>query len=367
MADQHELNIIELSPSKRPRLQPPPSEQRIGYFATRPPIDHPLYPNTMYPNIGIEYQSVDDIDAGILDMIRLRQEKSDSDENNFLELKDKRNGRTYNWVRVPTAKTDESFRKSSDWFGKAINAMSKNVKDVVIKSAKRLAKYLKRKHTEAFNDFLEEEGHHAPPQMSAERQAAMFAEAGVHSKKSRRSISKFLRQTWGSKCLEPEYKVDLLGQGHTEVKQDSIEYAYDEGGIKTTIDYCVKNISVEASSQLHRELQARNVLPNNITRIDAIVGGDHGQGAFIAGARIVVAHNRVGNNGGETWFSFEISVAEVLCPKDNAEILELTIKDDLTEGLRTMAEHDLVMGTDAQGSIVSCNFGNAFIFYECTY
>ena len=47
----------------------------------------------------------------------------------------------------------------------------------------------------------------------------------------------------------------------------------------------------------------------------------------------------------------------MLCPKDNAEVLERTIKDDLTEGLRTMAENDLEMRSDAEGSVVSCNFG----------
>ena len=44
-----------------------------------------------------------------------------------------------------------------------------------------------------------------------------------------------------------------------------------------------------------------------------------------------------------------------------AEILELTIKDDLTKGLRTMAENDLVMRSDVDGSVVSCHFGTALV------
>ena len=122
----------------------------------------------MYPYIGIDYQSAADIDAGVIDMIRLQQERNGLDDKNHLVLKDKRNGKTQHWIKVPKATTDGSFRKNCSWFGKAIEAMGNSVDDT-FKSAKRLAKHLKRKYRDAFEEFLEEEGHCKVPQMSAER------------------------------------------------------------------------------------------------------------------------------------------------------------------------------------------------------
>ena len=37
-----------------------------------------------------------------------------------------------------------------------------------------------------------------------------------------------------------------------------------------------------------RQLMTRNVKPSTIQRIDIMVGGDHGIGDFIAGAKVVV-------------------------------------------------------------------------------
>jgi len=101
------------------------------------------------------------------------------------------------------------------------------------------------------------------------------------------------------------------------------------------------------------------VLPEDIERIDIIAGGDHGKGAFVAGARIVVklADNAKSAKGDDVQsFSFEISVAEIICRKDNAEILELTIKDELTKGLDTLATEPLHFFLDATNKI-QCSVG----------
>ena len=101
------------------------------------------------------------------------------------------------------------------------------------------------------------------------------------------------------------------------------------------------------------------MLPEDIERIDIIAGGDHGKGAFVAGARIVVklADNAKSAKGDDVQsFSFEISVAEIICRKDNAEILELTIKDELTKGLDTLATEPLHFFLDATNKI-QCSVG----------
>ena len=100
-------------------------------------------------------------------------------------------------------------------------------------------------------------------------------------------------------------------------------------------------------------------MPEDIERIDIITGGDHGKGAFVAGARIVVklADDAKSAKGDDIQsFSFEISVAEIICRKDNAEILEKTIKDELTKGLDTLATEPLHFFRDATNKI-QCSVG----------
>ena len=48
---------------------------------------------------------------------------------------------------------------------------------------------------------------------------------------------------------------------------------------------------------------------------------------------------------------------EIQCRNDNAEILSLAIKDDLTKGLRTIAEKKLNVYLDENNKVV-CAFGN---------
>ena len=121
----------------------------------------------------------------------------------------------------------------------------------------------------------------------------------------------------------------------------------------------------ETAVQLSRQLNSKGIHPDRIERVDVVHGGDHGCKAFIAGSRISVIlsknNNTTDDNEDEVKhesFSFEISVAEILCRKDNAEILTLTIKDDLTKGLKTIAEEHLNITVDDQNKVV-CSFGEA--------
>ena len=102
-----------------------------------------------------------------------------------------------------------------------------------------------------------------------------------------------------------------------------------------------------------RQLQSKGVSPEDIIRIDIITGGDHGKGTFVAGARIVVALDEQATSEGKKIdsFSFEISVAEIICRKDNADILSKTIKDELTKGLDTLASNKLHFFLNDEGKI----------------
>ena len=56
-------------------------------------------------------------------------------------------------------------------------------------------------------------------------------------------------------------------------------------------------------------------------------------------------------------FSFEISVAEIICRKDTAKILEMTIKSELTVGLETLSKRKLHVFINREG-IVDCTLGD---------
>ena len=116
----------------------------------------------------------------------------------------------------------------------------------------------------------------------------------------------------GKHCFEPEYKVQMqmLCDGHTAIRNDSIEYAYKVGGIKETIDYSVKNMADGIAAQLARQLNIKGVLSDTIDRVDVVYGGDHGRGTFIAGSRVSVILIDTGDSNKES-FSFEMSVAEI--------------------------------------------------------
>ena len=132
----------------------------------------------------------------------------------------------------------------------------------------------------------------------------------------------------------------MLCEGHTEVTARHIDYAYDKNGIEERIHWTEKNIAEEFLAMLAEELRRLNISVDSIDYIDVISGGDHGKGAFIAVGKVIVFLK-----DGKS-FSFEMTVAEILCRKDNAELLSLTIKDLLTQGLQTMAKDNLYIKVD---------------------
>ena len=78
------------------------------------------------------------------------------------------------------------------------------------------------------------------------------------------------------------------------------------------------------------QVQSQNTAPSEIARVDIIIGSDHGAGAFIAGARIIVV---LSNES----FSFELVTAEIICRKDNSEILALTVNNLLSSALTSLS------------------------------
>ena len=146
----------------------------------------------------------------------------------------------------------------------------------MFKSTKRAAKYLRKHNTEAFEEAVNEMGLSAPGKMSGIQIAVMWNAGNVSGREQRRMILRHLRHHFGKGCFEPEYKVEVLCDGHTPITHKSIQYTYEDGEQEETIDFDYKDIALEVVAQLTRHLQALNITPDMAKSIDAITGADHG-------------------------------------------------------------------------------------------
>ena len=298
------------------------------------------------------------VDALLMACLR-RKWKDEKDPSNQRMVRFKNeNKQSAHYVRVPVAETEESFRKTAGWIDEGLKIASSKSGDVG-KSAKRMAKRLQTRHKAAFEEAIDDMGYKVPEPMSAVMQAAMWKVCGLSSKKGRRAANKFLRSHFGDHALAPLYTLDMLCEGSTEITGKKISHAYEEGGIEQIVEWTEKNIARELEAQLSRQLKFEKVPPQTVERLDVVVGGDHGIGAFIAGAKVIVVHKKPEGKH-EECFSFEISVAEVICRKDTGDLLAKTIKDTLTKGLREMAESNLTIGgylDEGELDDVWCKFG----------
>ena len=171
-------------------------------------------------------------------------------ENVTLTYKDMRNGKETYFVKVTPAGSDESFRKYSKWLKRALHR--NGGKDGIFGGAKRATKWLYNNQKEAFNEAMSELGVSLPDKMNAVQIAAMFKAGNVTAREQRRMMLRHLRHHFGKGMFEPEYKVQMLCDGHTEVIANSIEFAYEEGELTKTIKYSYKNVANEYLSQLTR-------------------------------------------------------------------------------------------------------------------
>ena len=281
-----------------------------------------------------------------------------SKKDSLLQFRNVRNRTVESYVRVPANKTDQSFERSAAWLDTAIKA---NAGEGVskFKSAKRTMKYLGKKFKDASREALKEMKLMSPGQMNEIQMGAMWTAGDVSSKNARRNILKHLRHHFGKHSFAPEYKVQMLCEGHTKVTTGFIDLPKTKEGARVRIHYSQKNIADELAAQLERQLANKKITdPSRIKRIDTMAGGDHGQGAFIFGAKVVVVLSGKTEEDEDESFSFEISVAEVLCTKDTAEILSKTVRDELTKGLKQIQLEKLLFGAVMHegGSKVSCSF-----------
>ena len=172
-----------------------------------------------------------------------------SAEQSVVSYKDTRNHRMAHLVRIPQNLTDNSFMDSmkSRWLDSVLEI---NGRGDTFHSTKRMAKYLKRRYSKAFDEFLQDQKLGPANKMSEAAVAAMFTAGGVTGRHQRRAILRTLRHHFGKAAFASERRVKMLCQGATQIFSGSVNYAYESGGIKETISFTEKDIAREVESQL---------------------------------------------------------------------------------------------------------------------
>ena len=219
-------------------------------------------PPTRPPGFGMVYAALDEVlgkdwdlsttiaeqalDKLISQAIQLKERQCSTKNTNF-KFTDPRNGKVAVYTRIPKHTSEKAARKTMGWVDHCVNV---NGAGDSTRGVKRLTSYLKRKHSDAFDEVLAAEGVVAPPVMKAHQVAALFKAGNVTARQNRRDQLTVLRHHFGRKAFDSEQKLNLLCGGRSEVKVGAIEYAYDVGGIPEIITYMQRNIANEVVAEL---------------------------------------------------------------------------------------------------------------------
>ena len=168
-----------------------------------------------------------------------------------------------------------------------------------------------------------------------------------------KELSKHLRDHLGNGFTPTRQDIDKLSEGFTPIITRTIEYTHPDQDKEETIEFSEKDLVLEMTTQLARALQSKQISPDDVKRVTNVSGGDKGGDAFQFGCKIKVEFH----NGAKAPMFVQISVAELICQHDTADLIEKTILPNLTKGLKTVATEKLHIYLDNDGK-VNCQFGN---------
>ena len=182
-------------------------------------------------------------------------------------------GRNLSFVRVPKAGSDKSFYNSKSWIDDALK-INGSPHNGTFESAYRVSRHLCRFYKEPFVAALRKEGMEIANPMSTTQFVAMLSALQITGEKEK-VMAKYLRRYLGKGFCPSQQRISILGEGHAEVFTKSIEWEYEQGKRKETVEWMEKDINSEIEIQLARALNARRLLqPSNVHEVQAVVGGD---------------------------------------------------------------------------------------------
>ncbi len=252
------------------------------------------------------------------------------------------------YIRVPKASSDRSFQNTKEWLDVAIKiAGSKH--GGTFKSAYRIANRLIRFYRDSVLAACETQRLPVCKPMSATEFSAMLNASRV-SGTGEQEIKKHLSTHLGLGFYPNQQSINMLSKGHGVVHYGSINFTYEGKQRKEFIEWSEKRIDDKIARYLQRHLQSKSANPADVLHVQAVIGGDHSDGAFQFGASVSaeLSDGKI--------IDFEVSACELICRKDTRKLIESTILPTLTSGLMVVATAPLHIHKDNQGNIL-CEFG----------
>ena len=216
-----------------------------------------------------------------------------------------------NYVRVPQTCSDDSFRNTKEWLDVAIRISGSKEGDT-FNSAYRIANHLWRFYKDSVLAACETQRIAVCKPMTATGFAAMMKAAKITGV-GEREVRKYLTAKLGPGFCPSRRRVDILSDGHIEVKYGSINFTFEGKKEEEFIEWTEKDIADAIAWNLSHQLQSKNIHPSTVQCVGVVAGGDHGDVAFQFGAAVLLEIS-----DGST-MDFEVSLVELICRKDTAK------------------------------------------------
>jgi hypothetical protein len=195
--------------------------------------------------------------------------------------------------------------------------------------------------------------------MTATGYAAMIKAANLTGV-GEREVRKYLSAALGCGFCPSRRSVDILSDGHVEVKYNSKYFTFEGRTEEDFIEWTQKDTADAIAWNLSRHLESQHIRPSSVERVEVVAGGDHGDVAFQFGASVHVEMSE-GNR-----IHFEVSLIELICRKDTSELIEETILDELTAGLKKVATLGLHIHRDEHTGNIHCEFSETSTKFPVT-
>ena len=225
----------------------------------------------------------------------------------------------------------QTYHRKNPYLEDIINALDDDGKV----GAQRIADYIAKHHQDQFVAAANQSGVAICGVLNEKEAAAIISEAKLTDAQWNAIIRHF-RFKWSAK-LAPSLALikGKLYEGWSRPKVKVINYRADQKE-EEKIVATYQDIKVELKKAIDTLIQVNQIASiSSIERIRLVVGGDHGQGAFRLGFRVLLDVN------GKEALKETKSVATITCKKEVTEILEKTVIDWLSDDLKFINDNPL--------------------------
>ncbi len=189
--------------------------------------------------------------------------------------------------------------------------------------------------------------------MDAATACAMWQEANV-SRKSQRTILRYLAAEYGCRLVVPEAEVDAFGQDHVPPVTGSFEDPVTSKTIHFWTKPIAKLLEVSVSTYVReKSIAADDAALGILKSIDVVLGGDHGQGKFRSVIKIILR-----DDDGKQVDSMVMKVGRIDCTKDTYKILKLSVAGPLNESIEEVVKSGALQLLREQDGNLSCRMKN---------